>query len=1035
MTSAAQPLLPQPVLRQGTPTAPVVMLVAGPGYGKTINLQALVASAPDVPTVWLTLDPFDAEPISFFMSLLRGMRRHIPAFGLEMEPLLLSGSPPPRLLVRRFFEAVEDYNAPGLHLVFDNFHHLTEAAPELEAAWFLGFERLPPGARVFLGTRRRPLVPVARLKASGVLALFGPEELKFTPQEAEMVVRERIGAPEGTIPPAWQQQLARLAGWPLGLAMLANGPKVSLHAGPAGDSLEALSAYVAEECWIALSPARQAWLCRAITLDAWTPEALAAVLDMPSGVEDILAELEAECLLSRSGDVWHVPAHLRVFLQSQARQQISAPERAALAHRAAGWHVSQNDAERALPHLLTLENWQEAIHVCQQAFPAMLAYGRAASVARCLEAFPAEMAASHPWLLLWRGNQALRQGEHAEARACYAEAQQRFSAAQQQTGACKATVRLAMLALFSGDLTHYETLSNDLSALAAHADPGDHADLALVRGLAAEHRGDHREMRAHNEAVLEIPIAGNVEVAACHATALMNLHSLAFYHGDLVDARTHAKASLALADTWRFLAYRTFSVFLLAHVELVDGHPAEAEALLRALPDTWEDGLDFHERGIGHLVLGRLRAARGDWRQAELEMGRAHTLFDDADHAIGRKLVLEYRMWAHLAHGRVGWVAEALPPAGLLGGAGLHDAALLLPWARALHLQGKPEEALAALDRALPELERQEARLHLARARRFEAATAARLGQLSRAHQAEQAALELARVWHYRFLESEDPALTSELAALHASPAESRGESVALSRLGIRCLGAFEVRREDASVEARLRRKAKLVLAALALHPRGLRPADIAEALGRDTFTAANQNTLQADIAELRRTLEPGLGRGQASRYILLVDGRYLLNWECVEPTDVALLEQALSDAERLAVGGSEQALQAYSHAVALHTGPLLPDGFFRDHFQMERDGLTVRVTRALVWLAKHHRARAAWEQAEALLTQAMALSPCDESLYVERMELAQLLGRPERLRQIYWDCRKALKVHLGAAPSDAFEALHRQMAMPKPRS
>jgi LuxR family maltose regulon positive regulatory protein len=1035
MTSAANPLLPQPVLRQGTPTAPVVMLVAGPGYGKTINLQALVGCEPDVPTVWLTLDPFDAEPISFFTALLRGMRRHIPAFGQEMEPLLLSGSPPPRLLVRRFLEAVEDYNAPGLQLVFDNFHHLTEAAPELEAAWFLGLERLPPGTRVFLGTRRRPLVPFARLKASGMLALFGPEELKFTPEEAEGAVRARIGIAKGTIPTAWQEQLARVAGWPLGLAMLANGPKPSLHAGPGGDSLEALSAYVAEECWTALSSVRRAWLCRAVALDAWTPDALAAVLEMPTGVEDMLAELEAECLITRSGDVWYVPAHLRSFLQTQARQKVPAAERAALARRAAAWHVSQNDAERALPHLLSLENWQEAIHLCQQAFPAMLAYGRAASVARCLEAFPAELAASQPWLLLWRGNQALRQGDHAAARSCYTEAQQGFSAAEHPVGTCKATLRLAMVALFAGDLAQYDTLSAELGALEALANPEDNADIALVRGLAAEHRGDHRAMRAHNEAVLEIPIAGHGEVAACHATALMNLHSLAFYHGDLVDARTRAKAVLALADTWRFLAYRTYAVFLLAHVELVDGHPAEAETLLRNLPDTWEDGLDFHERGIGHLVLGRMRAARGDWRQAEVEMGRAHTLFDDAEHTIGRNLVLEYRMWAHLAHGRVGWVIEAMQQAGIPAGSGLHDAALLLPYARALHLSGKPDEALAALDRALPELERQEARLHLARARRFEAAASARTGAIARALKAEAAAQELMRAWHYRFLESEDPALTAELAALHAPPQETQAVRPAPSPLCIRCLGAFEVRQEDVPLEARLRRKAKLVLAALALHPRGLRPADIAEALGRDTFTAANQNTLQADIAELRRTLEPGLGRGQASRYILLVDGRYLLNWDCVEPTDVAHLEQALSEAERLAAGGSERALQAYINAVALHTGPLLPDGFFRDYFQMERDGLTARVTRALVWLANHHRARAAWEQAEALLTQAITLTPCDESLYVERMELAQLLGRPERLRQIYWDCRKALKVHLGAAPSEAFEALHRQMALPKPRS
>jgi hypothetical protein len=34
-------------------------------------------------------------------------------------------------------------------------------------------------------------------------------------------------------------------------------------------------------------------------------------------------------------------------------------------------------------------------------------------------------------------------------------------------------------------------------------------------------------------------------------------------------------------------------------------------------------------------------------------------------------------------------------------------------------------------------------------------------------------------------------------------------------------------------------------------------------------------------------------------------------------------------------------------------------------------------------------------------------------------------LDRPDRVRQVYWDCRKALKAAFGGAPSDEFEALY----------
>jgi LuxR family maltose regulon positive regulatory protein len=1004
----------------------VVLLAAGPGYGKTTALQAMVAERPALATVWLTLDAFDAEPVAFFTALLRQMRRHIPAFGVEMEPLLLSGTPAPRLLVRRFLEAVEDYNTPGLHLVLDNFQHLTESAPDLDAAWFGGVERLPAGVRVLIASRRRPHAPLTRLRASGLLTVLGADDLRLAPAESEALVRGRLGLREAHIPEVWRQVIERLEGWPLGLTLLASVATPSLHGGPADDTLEALAAYVTEECWLALQPERQRWLCRAATLDALTPDALTVVLEEPAP-HATLAELEAECLVSRAGEAWHIPAHLRAFLQRRAVEVLAPDERIGLARRAASWHADREDVERALQQLTAIAAWAEAVDVCRQAFPALMAYGRAASVARCLEAFPAAVVEVQPWLLLWRGNVALRRGDHGAARDLYERARWLFEESGEEAGAFKAKVHLGMVSLFSGDLAQFERLVATMPAPAAAAQAEDLADMALVKGLAAEHRGDHQDMRRCNEAVLAIPIENNVEVAACHATALINLHSLAFYHGDLDGARGRAEAAVVLAEAWRFLAYRTFVTFLLAHVQIVEGKPSQAEALLRPLPETWEDGLDFHERAIAHLVLGRLRAAQGDWRQAEAEMGRSQTLF--ADHAVGRKLVLEHRMWAHMAHGQVEWVASALEQAKVQPSQGLHDAALLLPHARALHLLGRPSEALAALDAALPELERQEARLHLARGRRIEAAAAARAGQPQRATAAWRAAAALVETWHYGFLAGEDPTLEAELGSLVAPARRAATANEAAPRLTISCLGGFEVHRDGVPLAARLRRKAKLVLAALALHPRGMRPADIAEALGRETFTAANLNTLQADIAELRRALEPGLGRGQASRFVLSRDGRYVLAWDAIEPTDVATLERALTEAERLAAVADARAEEAFLAAVELHTGTLLPDGFFLDHFQAEREGLAARVTRAFSWLAAHHRGRGAWDQAEAMLNRAIALSPCDEALYVERMALAVVLGRPERVRQIYWDCRKALKAHLGVAPSEAFEAAHGQVA------
>ncbi|HEY9724001.1 MAG TPA: bacterial transcriptional activator domain-containing protein, partial [Oscillatoriaceae cyanobacterium] len=87
------------------------------------------------------------------------------------------------------------------------------------------------------------------------------------------------------------------------------------------------------------------------------------------------------------------------------------------------------------------------------------------------------------------------------------------------------------------------------------------------------------------------------------------------------------------------------------------------------------------------------------------------------------------------------------------------------------------------------------------------------------------------------------------------------------------------------------------------------------------------------------------------------------------------------------------------------------------------------RALGALYWLVQHHRERADLSGAERLLKRAIALAPCEEEAYISLMRLQDALGHPERIRQIYWDCRKALKANLGMEPSEAFEDAYKAIA------
>jgi DNA-binding SARP family transcriptional activator len=81
---------------------------------------------------------------------------------------------------------------------------------------------------------------------------------------------------------------------------------------------------------------------------------------------------------------------------------------------------------------------------------------------------------------------------------------------------------------------------------------------------------------------------------------------------------------------------------------------------------------------------------------------------------------------------------------------------------------------------------------------------------------------------------------------------------------------------------------------------------------------------------------------------------------------------------------------------------------------------------RAWLWLCAHHRRQADYGRAEAALKRACALAPWDEEIYLALFRLYRATGDLDRLRRAYWDCRRALKSHLGQMPSAELEQAYR---------
>jgi DNA-binding SARP family transcriptional activator len=587
------------------------------------------------------------------------------------------------------------------------------------------------------------------------------------------------------------------------------------------------------------------------------------------------------------------------------------------------------------------------------------------------------------------------------------------------------------VALVQGDEKRIGPLLLQALALQTAGRAEDLADFMLARAYAAEQRGDLALMLECNQAVLSLPVGNNLDLAASRCIALMNLYTSTLHAGDLETAQRHVLAAAEVASAFGFSPYRIFTCFLQAHLALTRGELEAANQHLRELPDYWPDVLDWHDLGCAHTILAHWHQAREDWKAADEAIRQSRMIFEQAEFQEGCKLPLERQLWQAVHRKQYARAASLFAQSGEQQ-RNIYDLALALPHARALHLAGQPQAAVAVLDTVLPALGGIGAQLHLTRGHLFEAAARLALGDRSAAERAHHQAHEAIERHGYQFLLEQDRELLRELGVLTAEkivPAAEAAPAAGAGALEISVLGGFEVRLQGVLLDHWPRRKAKLVLAALLLYQRGLSVPEIAEIVGHADGRPEALTVYKVALSALRYTFEPELAKAAPSRYVLHEGERYRLAFERVASCDLVAFERAAAEGDRLRAEAPHEASAHYEQALALYRGPLFDDAFLSKYFDAEREKLRKRALACALRLAEFRAQLGDNTGAEQALTRAVAIAPCEEEAYVALMRLHKAQGRPERIRQVYWDYRKALKAALGLTPGEAFEASYAAIA------
>ncbi len=375
-----------------------VLVCAPAGSGKTA-LLADWARGGGRPVAWLGLDGGDNDPARFWRYAVAALDRARPGLAGRVGPL------PPRssegLVTALINELAADRGPDEVLLVLDDYH-LVDSGPVHESVAFL-LENLPPGLQVVVSGRADPPLPLARLRARGQLAELRAADLRFTPEEAAVLLGETAPGLPGT---AVAALVARTEGWAAGLQLA--GLSLRGQADPAGfvaafsGSHRFVLDYLADEVLDGQPGQVRAFLLETSVLERLSGELCDAVTGR-SGSQAMLQDIERAGLFLVPLDEmrgWWRYHHLFADLL-RARLQAEQPGRVQELHRAAAAWCEEHDlADDAVRHALAAGDTAWAARLVERHVEALLGRSEGATLRRWLSALPAESVRDRPRLSL-----------------------------------------------------------------------------------------------------------------------------------------------------------------------------------------------------------------------------------------------------------------------------------------------------------------------------------------------------------------------------------------------------------------------------------------------------------------------------------------------------------------------------------------------------------------------------------------------------------------------------------------------------------
>jgi LuxR family transcriptional regulator, maltose regulon positive regulatory protein len=554
----------------------LTLLSAPAGWGKTILLaQWALGAGEDQRFGWLSLDPSDNDPVWFWMYVVAALQKINPGVGIRPVELLAMGADPVQVVLPTLLNDLDTIASPMV-LILDDYHQVVSQAVHEQLAFFIS--RMPANLHLVLATRSDPMLPLARLRASGELAEVRTDDLRFGAVETDHLLNDVLGL--GLAHAEVQLLHRRTEGWAAGLYLAALSLAGRADAAAfirtfAGDNRHIVD-YLMAEVLDGQPPNLRSFLLRTSVLGRLSGPLCDAVLQT-SGSASVLEKIERENLFVVPLDMsrhWYRYHHLfGELLRTELRR--SEPDLVADLHRrAATWFETEGLIDEAVRHLVAGGDIERSADLIAADWVDEFNGGGLSTVSGMLDLLPEETVLQDPRLCVARAWVALSVGQLDDA-AEWIEAVETRSAADTADGGAISAQVVVLRAVHS-----FKT-----------------ADVAAALETAR---------RAITLDLGEVPLGRSI--------AYCSYGSALYFSGSTHEAQTAFRRAVELAEKVGDRRARSYALGHLALISAEHGQLANAERQIRQASGSSRDLADAEHLVdvMVSLATAELLRMRGD---------------------------------------------------------------------------------------------------------------------------------------------------------------------------------------------------------------------------------------------------------------------------------------------------------------------------------------------------------------------------------------------------------------------------------------